>query len=620
MKDSTEERVTLPFGWFIGRRASAKAKAGVTPRASIKTSERALKGQETPLEKSAIEVAHGLGTVIRKDKRFTNALSGAPDNGKREPESQPTLPNPQNLAGRKSVENPNQFTGFSIWQTFSERKGNLLAGLSSDFDLDTLSSMSIDALADLLADLSPEVSKALWDFIILSNSGYELKAYRTGTEEIDARAQAEVDAMHAVLAEHHGSVGVFFDRLFKLIFLRGSYLMELVLAANAKDFADVATPDTATLEFRRTIDPIRGQVWDFGQRIQNEFVSLNIPTIRYIPLHPHADSIEGHAVCTSAFFLTIFLMSVLRDTKRVVEHQGYLRLDIKVLFEKLAGVIPEEIQNDPDRLTRWQEQVLAAVSELYSSLDPDDTYVHGDAIEVNNPVGAVSSDSLQAIDALFQALERMAVRALKTMPLLLGTNQSRTETQANREWEIYAKGIETIQHYVETGFEYVFSLALRAKGIQADVRLRFARFRAAEAMRDEQVDTIRAKRARYLYDCGYINQDEASVIATNGKKEKADQKEPRNLIVPTIGANPFEGENPNAGEGRSESKFRLGETFETVEEFERWLGSYLGERQPTAPEIDEAEQFLEEFAPEETQDMFDAEVASVEEQGEVEEK
>lgn len=536
------------------------------------------------------------------NKPGLNALSGAPDR----------LAGSQDFSrlgsGRKSVEDTNLWTEFGFWQSYANRSKLNEYGLSPEFDLSDVRHLDFDALTELLGDLSPEISKALWDFINLCNSGFEVKAKLPGSDEQDKEGQAILDEMMDKLAENNGTAGIFFDRLFKTIFFRGSYLMELVLEKNGKDFADIATPDTKTLEFKRENDPIRGQVWTFGQRQRGQFVDLKIPTIRYVPVHPNPDSIEGHPLVSSALFLGIFLMAILRDTKRVVQHQGYMRLDVAVLFEKLQQTIPTEIQSDPQKIVEWMGSVIADVEEVYSSLEPDDTYVHSDSIEVRNPVGTVSADALDAIDALFKAIERMMVRALKTMPILLGTDQSRSETQANREWEIYAKGIETCQHWVESGFEYIANLRLRAAGSQARAELRFAQFRAAEAMRDAQVDLLKAKVARYLYDCGYINQDEAAQRACG--KEKADVAEPRTTGDATTGLDNSLKENPNPGEGRSEPGADILKTLFSIVQ---------GDRQPTPAEIVEAEKFLDQYAPEQVTELFDADIATIEEQAETDE-
>ncbi len=584
------------FGLNISRVARRKTEATQTLGLASAMQPAGRKQPQSTSQTERVNIPK-LGARISRKPGF-NALSGAPDRA-------PGSADYRGLGrGRQSVEDTNLWTEFGFWQSYSARKKTAQYGLSPEFDLADVQNVDFDELTGILADLSPEISKALWDFINLSNSGYELRALRPNddSEEIDEPGQAILDDMMNTIASYHGTAGVMFDRLFKMIFLRGSFLLELVMAENGRDFVDIATPDTKTLEFRRVNDPLRGQVWKFGQRQKGEFVDLDIPTIRYIPVHPNPDSIEGHPLVAPALFLGIFLMAVLRDTKRVVQHQGYMRLDVAVLFDKLKDTMPSEIQSDPNAIVKWMNDIVGAVEEVYSSLEPDDTYVHSDSIEVRDPVGTVSADSLDAIEALFKAIERMMVRALKTMPILLGTDQSRSETQANREWEIYAKGIETVQHWVESGFEYICNMRLRAAGSQARAQLRFAQFRAAEAMRDAQVDMLKAKVARYLYDCGYINQDEAAQRAAG--LEKADVPEPRAADTPDgQGMNNDLQENPNPGEGRAAILQTL---FSIVQ----------GDRQPTVAEIEAAEKFLDSYAPDEAGELFDADIATTEEQDE----
>ncbi len=131
------------------------------------------------------------------------------------------------------------------------------------------------------------------------------------------------------------------------------------------------------------------------------------------------------------------------------------------------------------------------------------------------------------MDGLIEALERLSMRALKSMPLLMGLAQSSNETQANREWEVYAAGIKSIQHPCETLLSKQFRLALECQGIQADVAFQFGELRAAELLRDAQVLALQTETAIAQYNAGYIGQDEA---AMNVVGHKADAPAPRAVI------------------------------------------------------------------------------------------
>jgi hypothetical protein len=270
---------------------------------------------------------------------------------------------------------------------------------------------------------------------------------------------------------------------------------------------------------------VRGTVWQLCQWQGGDLIDLDAPTIRYIPIDPFPGSPYGRALASPALFSAIFLLAMLHDLRRVVQQQGYPRIDIEIDFEKLKETMPEEAQEDPDAFETWVNDTLAQVLAMYRDLKPDQAYVHSTAIKVNRPVGTVDASSLGAVDGLIKGLERMLVRALKTMPLMMGTTDGVSEANANRQYEIYAAGIKALQHLCEQLLEWLLTLALRAQGIQAEVRFRFAELRAAELLRDAQVERLKIANARAKYDHGWTSQDQAAQEGAG--VEKADADAPR---------------------------------------------------------------------------------------------
>jgi hypothetical protein len=204
----------------------------------------------------------------------------------------------------------------------------------------------------------------------------------------------------------------------------------------------------------------------------------------------------------------------LHDLRRVVQQQGYPRIDIALDLEKLLTAFqqgpPLDADGKPLSFQAFIQDTIEQVKTVYSRLEPDDAYIHTDGVNVNRPVGTVDAQSLGAVDGLIRALERMSVRALKSMPFLMGLSETTTETQSNRQYESYAAGIQSLQHYAENLLEHFLGLALEAQGIAASVRFRFAELRSAERLRDalsEQAEIANEKEKR---DQGWITQDEAS--------------------------------------------------------------------------------------------------------------
>jgi hypothetical protein len=388
----------------------------------------------------------------------------------------------------------------------------------------TLSRMSAADLVELMADISPEVSRALWDFLRFCNPGWELIALNLNSDTENTAGQKAIGEMLGILDELYGAVDVQINRLFISAFLRGAFMAEIVLDENGRDFVDFVTPDPYSARFKKIRDLQRGIIWQLGQWQGGEWVDLNIPTVSYIPIDPLPGVPYGRSLIGSAIFSGLFLIGLLHDLRRVISQQGYPRLDLSVSLEKLMEAMPGDLESNPELFKNWVNDIIDEVADVYEELEPDDAYVHTDVVTVNRPVGAVNAESLGAVDGIIRALERMVTRALKSMPLLMGSNEAASETHANRQWEIHVAGIKSIQHLCETLIARLFKTGLRAQGIQADVQMRFAELRASEMLRDAQTETMLIANAARKRDEGWYSQDEASLEVTG---HPADVPEPR---------------------------------------------------------------------------------------------
>ena len=431
--------------------------------------------------------------------------------------------------GRVSVDNPSQMLTSAL---------GYFSPISSDdywrshsLDSKTLDRVSTTKLMELLADLSPDVSRALWDFILLCCPGYEIKAFKPGTETVDKNGQAALDEF---LSNLHGPYSVsnvipakvVIGTMFMSAFLRGAICAELVLDKTGRMPLELAVPDPAYITFKKIPDEERSYVWQMGQWQLGQFVELDRPTIGYVPIHPFLGEPKGRPLATPAIFTTLFLIGLLHDLRRVIAQQGYPRHDIALLLEKLMAAMPDDEKNDPEKLKEWVDDAIDEVEKTLGALEPDEAFVHTDVFEMRDPKGVVDARSLGAVEGIIKALERMAVRALKSNPLMMGLTEGTSEANANRQWETYVAGIKSIQQLCETLLERLLTIALQVQGIAATVQVRFAELRAAELLRDAQVDLLRATIARMKYDNGWLSQDQAAFEGAG--VAEADVSEPRN--------------------------------------------------------------------------------------------
>lgn len=415
-----------------------------------------------------------------------------------------------------------------------------------ELDSGTLDTLSPSELMELLADVSPDISRALWDFLRLSNPGWEARALRPGTDELDEAGQAALAAFIAALGAEYGSFDVVLNRLFVGAFLRGAFFAELVLDRRGRVPLDLVTPDPVTARFRRVDDPDRGPLWRLCQGQGVHIIDLNRPTILYVPVDPLPGSPYGRPLAAPALFSSLFLLGLLHDLRRVVAQQGYPRLDLAVSLERLMAAMPADLEADSEALKNWVAATISEVQTVFNGLQPDDAYIHTDVVTVNRPVGAVDASSLGGVDGLIKSLERMLTRALKTMPLLMADMAGASEANANRQWEVHAAGIKSLQHLAENLLSRLLTMALQAQGLPATVEFRFAELRAAEMLRDAQTENLQITNARAKYDAGWTSQDEAAEAVTG---HAADVPEPR--VAAEGGAGGLGTVNPEPGSNRA---------------------------------------------------------------------
>lgn len=516
------------------------------------------------------------------------------------PRAAPSLPASAKVAGRQSIDRPDDFMRAGL--EFALRLSSDEMWRDQQLDDRTLSRITLAELIELVCDLSPEVSKGVWDFLRLCNPGWEYKVLspQADADTEDAAGKAVIDDFVNLLKDRHGSLNVPINRLFLGAFIRGATAAELVFDLDRRTPYDLATPDPNSFRFRKVADPILKTRWQLGQFQGRDFVALDIPTIKYIPIDPLPGRPEGRAPISAALFGAIFLLGLLHDVRRVVAQQGWPRLDLEVQLDAIAASLPETIADDPEQFKKHVEDAIAQIKTIYSNLEPDDTYIHTNVVKVNRPVGAVDASSLGGVDKLIVTVERLTVRGLKSIPLLHGATEGTSEANANRQWEIHVAGIKSIQHLVESMLESLLGLALRAKGIQARVQWKFAELRAAEMLRDAQTEKLRIDNEVRKYNQGWTTQDEGALAITG---HVADEEEPRNPIMAMAGiagggGNPDTAQ-PDPGANRS-LLFRQAEALGLL------LTTTLGE--PPADQVAQAEQYWRDNAVEEAKDLIDAEI------------
>lgn len=378
-----------------------------------------------------------------------------------------------------------------------------------ELDRDTLNKATPTQLVEILVNVSPQFSRALWDFLRLCDAGHKIEVHQKGKKTVDEQGQAALNDFLTDLKTIHGSIKILTGQLFMSAYLRGAMFSELVLD-NDKKPVDIVVVDPYTARFQSFNDPVRGLRWKLGQYQDGKFVSLEYPTIRYLTVDKWPGKPYGRSPATPAIFPCLFLLGLAHDLRRVVAQQGYPRIDIALSLEKLAAAYPRIHKKGGDDWEQLIDETLNTIVSTYAQLEPEDAFVHTDDQEVHRPVGALDGQSVQAADALIKSLERMAVQALKTVPLMLGITDGVSEANSNRQWEIEVASVKSCQHLAETMLEGLFSTALEAQGLICDVKVTFHELRTSELQRDELARQVRDQNAAFERDQGWLTELEAA--------------------------------------------------------------------------------------------------------------
>lgn len=378
----------------------------------------------------------------------------------------------------------------------------------------SLLTMSIEELMDILIDVHPDVSFAVWNFMRISDSGYTIRVENVDDDETYEEGLEEVLALIKRLSQpnvENFELSRDFDKIVQQLILstvvRGACSLELVLTPSYDDVAFIAPVDPATVDFKFENDR-------YVPYQDEETLSLDIPTFFYEGLDSMIDSPYGRSPILGALNTVFFQMQVLNDLKQVVHNQGYPRFDITILEEVLLNRMPITIRNNEEKKQKWLNEKLQEIIEMYNNLDPDDSFVHYDSVNVGMAGGGQNGGAVIDPQKLMDVIDSQLMAGLKTLSTILGRRSTgNTESFAKMEIKLYIKGVEAIQKTVERTLSKALTLTLNIKGMQGVVYFKFNPVEIRTSMETAQFEQVHLLNCQFKRDQGWIDQEEASMIA-----------------------------------------------------------------------------------------------------------
>jgi hypothetical protein len=394
--------------------------------------------------------------------------------------------------------------------------GALPKRVQRDLSLDDrrFSNLQIPDMIDALIDAHPDVSYAVWNYLRIGNTAFDISVERLGSGKRWIQAEKEIMQIFERLElpnteNYEGSrnLSKVINQMLLSAITRGAVACELVLTQDMQDVAFIAPVDPATIEFR-----IQNERYVPSQ--DNERIILDIPTFFYEGVDERIDDPYGRSPIISALNIVVFQLQVLNDIKAVVHNHGYPRVDIKILEEVLLKRMPIAIRNNEQKKQEWLRDRMAEIVSMYSDLEPDDAFVHFDSIEIDTTGGSKSGGAMIDPEKLMTAIDNLIMTGLKTLSTILGRRSTgNTESFAKLEIKLYIQGVRAMQEVVERILSKALTLALNIKGKQGVVNFKFRPMEIRTELEQEQFKQIKLMNLQFMYNMGWIDQEEAAYRA-----------------------------------------------------------------------------------------------------------
>lgn len=366
-----------------------------------------------------------------------------------------------------------------------------------------------------IRDLDPQAAHAVWNFLRLVNPGHQLLCISTdaieGREEdyvIPAGQKVLDDLAMRVGWEYGGGLDQLHNVLALMVISYGAVSAECAPTKDLSDTEDWYPIDPKVITFKRDKTTRRLLI---GHKVQGKWEQLPEGQVFYQPLDPDVDDPYGRPPLLPAIHSTMAKAQMLNDLRAVAHNQGYPRVDIELDWEKIKLAAPPHLLQEGREadFRAWAAKQLDSIAGDLSNIAVDDTFVHFDWVHVGmvGPNYAASSFDFKGFE---QILTRQLQASLKTLPILLGINDSTSETHGSIQWQIQVAAVLQLQRQVKRVIERLASVSLRLAGIQGRAKMVYDEIRAIDRRYEAEAEEKELANWAYRVQLGWETNDAAA--------------------------------------------------------------------------------------------------------------
>lgn len=399
-------------------------------------------------------------------------------------------------------------------------------------------------LLNILSDISPDISKALWNKLRITGTKVAFKAVDDEGND-DPQAQKFVDdALRRINPEFGGWKTLLAQMQFS-IYLYGALATDSEVGLDLEQTNDLFVVSPDTIWFMRDLQqkPIPYQLqflWgpygrggipsmsldnvpsnNMGQLSVMPYRKLNQTTFHYTPIDPAIDDPYGRGPFWPALQVVFFYAQLLRDLQRVVQNQAWGRTDFELSWEILSKMMeriaPADL-NSSDKLAAFIQVQIDAIKSEYRRTAPQDAYIHPDFVKVNQ---GVQGARMFNVEMVVDIVRTQLVEATKEIDFFMDANSaSVSEAAAATKFEQYVHSIEFARDICASHIAYHLQLNNFLHGVDTNVVAVWKPIRSTQRLADAQAESVEIGNAHTKETLGYITHDQASMLITGTQAVK----------------------------------------------------------------------------------------------------
>lgn len=254
------------------------------------------------------------------------------------------------------------------------------------------------------------------------------------------------------------------EELKYMMLLRGAIGAELVLDKTLQP-TEIRNVDMSYVEWKE----LKNGQYKPIQKTQesNEEVDLDIPTFFTSYFRRDPTKVYGTSFFVSAINIIAARQQIINSLYRIMNINGFPRIDITVIEEVIKKNAPADVLNDATKYQNFVTNLVQSITNAYNGRRPEQPFGHTDAIEVKmvndkNPGAALQiSEVIDTLNAQNQA-------AMKVVSSVLGRGSSGVNT-ASVEAQVFAKNASELNIPIDYILSETLNLALRLQGFNGKV-------------------------------------------------------------------------------------------------------------------------------------------------------